>query len=222
MESQRICFRDRGEAGRRLAERVGQLSGDVLVAALPRGGVPVALPVAESLGAPLDVLLVRKLGVPGQRELAMGAIGEGGAIVVNDAVVQRAGVSRTAWRRAVRHAKAELGAQRKRFGGLGARAELANQSVIIVDDGIATGSTVRAACQIARQKGANEVIIATPVAPPDMVEALEKVADSVVVVATPYPFWSIGRFYDDFRQVTDDEVVRLFSDNRRGFVDGDR
>ena len=211
MNSRRIRFRDRHDAGSRLAEKLGHLSSDTVVLGLPRGGVPVAVEVARALGAPLDVLLVRKLGVPFQPELAMGAIGEGGVIVRNEEVIGRASVSTRAWKRAVGQAKHELEDQRAQFRGDRSPTELSGRAVVIVDDGIATGSTVRAACQVVRHRGASRVIIATPVAPVETVEELGNIADEVVTVATPDPFFAIGRFYDSFGQVSEEEVTRLLS-----------
>ena len=214
MDRARIRFRDRDEAGRRLADLLGHLSGEIVVLALPRGGVPVALPVADALRVPLDVLLVRKLGVPHQPELAMGAIGEGGAIVRNDDVVRRARVSDTSWLRVVRRETAEVARQRSLFRAEQPAVDLNGVTSVIVDDGIATGSTVQAACQIAIHGGASRVVVAAPVAPLETVEHLRGIADEVVTVATPDPFFAIGRFYDDFHQVSDEEVKEILSGPR--------
>lgn len=220
MTRKRTRFRDRQEAGRQLAELLGHLTGDVVVLGLPRGGVPVAHEVAGSLRAPLDVLLVRKLGVPMQPELAMGAIGEGGAVIRNEEVLSRAGVSETAWRQIVRQEKAELSRQQSLFRGDRAPATIAGRTAVIVDDGIATGSTVQAACRIARERSAARVIVAAPVAPSETVEELRTIADEVVTVAIPDPFLAIGLFYDDFHQVSDAEVKALFAGDHGFYPDG--
>jgi putative phosphoribosyl transferase len=201
-------FSNRCDGGRRLAERLTHLRGrDVVVVGLPRGGVPVAAEVARALAAPLDVIVVRKLGVPVQPELGMGAIGEDGVRVINPDVVRLAGVTDRdiAAVEAVERAELERRAQRFRAGR--ERVALAGREVVIVDDGIATGSTARAACEVARAEGATRVVLATPVAPPDWTARLGDAADELVCVATPEPFWAIGQFYDDFTQTSDEEVI---------------
>jgi len=205
-------FTDRLDAARQLAERLGRFAGvDVTVLGLPRGGVPVAARVAAALGAPLDVIVVRKLGVPFQPELAMGAIGEGGARVLDADLVRMAGVDDRELAEVERRERAELERRVQRFRAARPRADLSGQTALIVDDGIATGSTARAACQVARAQGAARVVLAAPVAPPDVVARLAEVADEVVVCATPEPFYGVGQFYADFSQVDDDEVVDLLT-----------
>jgi len=205
-----MSFVDRAEAGRRLARRVKQLpSEDFVVLGLPRGGVPVAFEVARELGAPLDVIVVRKLGVPYQPELAMGAIGEAGVRVVNDRVVRAAGVTQEEFAVVEERERAELARRAARFRGGRSRVPIGGRTALIVDDGIATGSTVRAACQVARAQRAARVIVATPVAAPESAAALREDADEVVALETPEPFFAIGQFYDDFSQTSDEEVVRL-------------
>lgn len=206
----RVSFADRVEAGRRLAEHLGHLRGpDVIVVGLPRGGVPVADQVARALDAPLDVILVRKLGVPSQPELAMGALGEGGVRVLDERVSRMAGVSADALARVEDRERAELERRGHRFRDGRPHHPLADRVVIVVDDGIATGSTARAACAVARAAGARRVVLAVPVAPIDWIFRLGDAADEYVAVATPDPFYAVGEFYADFTQTSDDDVVRL-------------
>jgi putative phosphoribosyl transferase len=201
-------FRNRTEAGRSLAGRLEHRRGeDTLVVGLPRGGVPVAAEIAKHLGAPLDVILVRKLGVPIQPELGMGAIGENDIKILNPAIVQAMGVTDDVIRRVERDERVELARRAAQFRGDRPRIPLTGRVVIVVDDGIATGSTARAACAVAREEGAREVVLAVPVAPPEWTERLAGEADEFVAVATPEPFFAIGEFYDDFSQTTDDEVI---------------
>ncbi|MGZ4442318.1 MAG: phosphoribosyltransferase family protein [Nocardioidaceae bacterium] len=204
-------FTDRVDAGRRLAARLSHLAGeDVVVLGLPRGGVPVAFEVARALAAPLDVLVVRKLGVPFQPELAMGAVGEGGVTVHNERILDEARITVDELATVEQRERAEVDRRVPRFRS-GAPTSLAGRTAVVVDDGIATGSTARAACQIARAKGADRVVLATPVAPPDRVASLRGDADEVVCLETPAYFVSIGSFYDDFSQTSDEEVVDLLT-----------
>lgn len=203
-----MIFADRVDAGRRLAERLGHLAGpDTVVVGLPRGGIPVAEHVARALGAPLDVIIVRKLGVPRQPELGMGAIGEDGVRVINDEVVRVSGATPEQIAAVEERERTELSRRARRFRGGRTRLGLAGRVVIVVDDGIATGSTARAACEVARAEGASRVVLAVPVAPKDWTERLAGSADEFVSVHTPGDFAAIGQFYDDFRQTTDDEVL---------------
>jgi len=203
-----MVFADRADAGRRLASRLGHLRDEpVVILGLPRGGVPVAFQVAQALGAPLDVIVVRKLGVPFQPELAMGAVGEGGVRVINREIVHMARVSEDelaaveAWERAAVEARAA------RYRARWPRQPLDGRVAVVVDDGIATGSTARAACQIARAHGAVRVVLAVPVAPPGWQARIGGDADEFVCVSTPPEFFAIGEFYDRFSQVSDDEVI---------------
>jgi putative phosphoribosyl transferase len=184
---------------------------NVVVLALPRGGVPVAFEVAQALPAPLDVLLVRKIGVPSQPELAMGAIGEDGVRVVNDRIVHAVRVSDAEFARVEAAERRELERRATRYRGDRPRIDLADHTAVIVDDGVATGSTARAACLVARQHGATSVVFATPVAPPSAIRELRRDADEVVALETPEVFYAIGQFYDDFGQTSDDEVVALLT-----------
>ncbi|HUY23372.1 MAG TPA: phosphoribosyltransferase [Acidimicrobiales bacterium] len=203
-------FIDRADAGRRLAALLDHLRGsDVVVVGLPRGGVPVAFEVARALGAPLDVIAVRKVGVPFQPELAMGAIGEAGARVVDERVVAAAGISSEEFAAVEARERVELERRVRRFRGERPPVSLAGRTVVVVDDGIATGSTARAACQVARARGAARVVLAIPVAPPESVATLSRDADEVVCVETPVRFFAIGEFYEDFTQTSDAEVIAL-------------
>jgi putative phosphoribosyl transferase len=207
-------FRNRAEAGALLAIEVSRRLLDILpdrivVLGLPRGGVPVAAAVATALGAPLDVIVVRKLGVPVQPELAMGAIGENGIRVLNAEVLAVTGVRESELMEVERRERAELERRAALYRGGRAPIDLSAKVAVIVDDGIATGSTAAAAAQIARQAGASRVIIATPVAPPTTIRRLASVADDVISVRTPENFFAIGEWYADFSPTSDDEVRRL-------------
>jgi predicted phosphoribosyltransferase len=205
-------FRDRIDAGDRLAEHLAGLADrPVVVLGLPRGGVPVAARVAHRLDAPLDVIVVRKLGVPGHRELALGAIGEGGARVLDAGLMARLGVRSEDVARVEAEERHELTERVGRLRGDHPPADLEGRVVVIVDDGIATGSTARAACRVARARGAAEVVVAAPVGPPEAAEALADAADQVVLVETPRSFGAVGAWYDDFRPTSDEEVAELLA-----------
>lgn len=201
-------FLDRVDAGRILAYRLRHLQNEtIVVLGLPRGGVPVALQVALALGAPLDVIVVRKLGVPFQPELGMGAIGEDGVRIVNDEVVRLAGVSSEDFDRVEQRERTELERRARRFRAGRPRVALAGRTAVVVDDGIATGSTARAACEVARAQGATRVVLAVPVAPPGWEERIRGAADELICLETPAPFFAIGQFYADFSQTSDEEVI---------------
>ena len=203
-----MVFADRDDAGRRLADRLGHLRGEpVVVLGLPRGGVPVAFQVAQALGAPLDVIVVRKLGVPFQPELGMGAVGEDGARVINPEIVHAVGVPEHDLAAVVAREKAQVEARAARYRVRRPRQPLNGRVAVVVDDGIATGSTARAACQIARAQGAARVVLAVPVAPPGWQARIGADADELVCVATPGEFFAIGQFYAAFPQVSDEEVL---------------
>jgi putative phosphoribosyl transferase len=205
-------FDDRRDAGRQLAARLGHLvSQDPVVLGLPRGGVPVAGEVARVLGAPLDVLIVRKIGVPSQPELAMGAIGEGGVRVLNLDVLRLAGVSEEDWVRVEEREWAELERRARDLRGPHPRIPLAGRVAVIVDDGLATGSTAKAACRVARAAGAARVVLAVPVAPAGWERSFENEADELVAVVTPESFRAVGQWYTDFDQTTDSEVEACLS-----------
>jgi putative phosphoribosyl transferase len=210
-------FANRIEAGTRLARQLTHLRGqDLVVVGLPRGGVPVAYRVAHDLGAPLDVILVRKLGVPFQPELAMGAIGEGDVRVIDEDLIRLAGISDRELARVEERERVELERRATRYRAGLQREPLAGRVVVVVDDGIATGSTARAACQVARLQGASRVVLATPVAPADWTRKLADAADELIAIDTPEPFHAIGQFYRDFSPTTDDEVVRWLERARAG------
>ncbi|MBE3012173.1 phosphoribosyltransferase [Microbispora sp. NEAU-D428] len=202
-------FVDRRDAGLRLGERLRGLpwTEDAVVLGLPRGGVPVAFQVARALGAPLDVIVVRKLGVPYQPELGFGAIGEGGVRVLNPDVVRLANITRAEMAEVERRERAELERRARRFRGGREPVDLAGRTVIVVDDGIATGGTARAACQVARAHGASRVVLAVPVGAPETIASLRRDADEVVCLDTPDHFYAIGAWYDDFTQASDEDVV---------------
>ncbi|TFC25132.1 phosphoribosyltransferase [Cryobacterium sp. TMT1-3] len=203
-------FADRADAGRQLAARLTSLrSSDPVVVGLPRGGVPVASEVARALHAPLDVIVVRKLGLPIAPEVAMGAIGEDGVRVLNDDIVRQVGVSAGKLRTVEYRERAELEAREALYRGGRRRLDLTGRVVIIVDDGIATGATARVACQVARQRGAARVVMAAPVMPPDA--DLRMGADEIVWVIQPPQFWAVGAHYRDFTPTTDTEVVALLA-----------
>ena len=203
-----MSFRDRSEAGRRLGERLAHHAGDpsVLVLALPRGGVPVAAGVAGALGAYLDVLFVRKLGVPGRRELAMGAIASGGVRIVNDAVVTSSAVSEDEFARVAEEETAELERRERDLRGGRPPPAVEGRTTILVDDGLATGSTMRAAVAALRALGAARVVVGVPVGSPDTCAELAREVDELVCVETPEPFYAISLWYVDFEQVSDEEV----------------
>jgi len=208
MREPTVLFTDRLEAGRRLGARLEYLRGqDVVVLGLPRGGVPVGAQVAEALDAPLDVCLVRKLGVPHQPELGMGAIGEDGVRVINQEVLRGSGASEADLERVEAHERAVLAQRAARYRGDRRPADVAGRTAVIVDDGVATGSTARVACRIARARGAARIVLAVPVAPWDFPQRLAGEADDLVCLATPADFYAIGQFYGDFTQVADDEVT---------------
>jgi predicted phosphoribosyltransferase len=206
-------FRDRHDAGRALARMLAPYAGraDVLVLALPRGGVPVAYEVARALGAPLDVFLVRKLGVPGHEELAMGAIASGGVRVVNEAVITALGVPDAAIERVAAEEGRELERRERAYRGGRPAPELSGREVILVDDGLATGSSMRAAAAAARARGPRRIVVAVPVAAAETCRDLAREVDAVVCAATPEPFYAVGMWYDDFAQTGDGEVRELLA-----------
>ena len=205
-----MLFVDRADAGRQLARRLLYLRGaDAVVVALPRGGVPVAAEVARELRAPLDVIVVRKLGVPFQPECGFGAIGEGGATVIDDDVVRQARLTQQAIAGAEARERARLDRRVAQLRGGRPPVPLAGRIAVVVDDGIATGSTARAACLVARARGASRVIVAVPVGAAEAIGSLRHDADEVVCLHTPAPFVAIGDWYQDFSQVADAEVTGL-------------
>ena len=211
-------FNDRADAGRQLASRMDFLRDqDVVVLGLPRGGVPVAFEVAKALGAPLDVLLVHKLGVPLHPELAFGAIGEGGVRVINHSVVREAHLSDLEMTAVESKEGAELQRRSERFRGDHDRISLKGRTAVIIDDGIATGATAQAACQMARAQGASRVVLAIPIGATDTAKQFAEYADEVVCLTTPVPYFAVGQGYRNFAQTSDDEVVALLNRARSGF-----
>ncbi len=205
-----MLFRDRSEAGRRLAAELKDFAdGDTVVLALPRGGVPVGFEVAQALNVPLDVLVVRKLGTPGQEELAMGAIAPGGQRVLNWEVIDAVGISPQLIDAVAAREARELERREQEYRGNRERVDLRGRTVILVDDGLATGSSMRAAIAAVRQQEPNKVVVAVPVAARATCAELQEEADEVVCLYMPMQFHAVGRWYQDFSQVTDDEVCEL-------------
>jgi putative phosphoribosyl transferase len=214
-----MSFRDRADAGRRLAERLEAFRAQSpVILGLPRGGVPVAAEVAQALDAPLDVLIVRKLGVPWHPELGFGAIGEGGIIVLNRDLVQDAGLTAPEIEEVTTVEQAELERRVRHYREGRPAVDLEGRTVIVVDDGIATGFTVRAAVEVARRRGAGRVVVAVPVASPRVVEELRSLADEVIVLEAQEAFVAVGQFFWDFPQTSDEEVTRLLSSLSRAPV----
>lgn len=207
-----MMFQDRSAAGRRLAKALAEYKGrNAVVLALPRGGVPVAAEVAAALDAPLDLILVRKIGVPTQPELAMGAVVDGTAPIVvrNEDVIELSGTTADEFKAECERQLAEIERRRQLYIGERARADVSGQVVIVIDDGIATGATTRAALQAIRNRKPKELVLAIPVAPPDTIEKLRPEVDALICLETPEMFGAIGYFYRDFRQVSDQEVVAI-------------
>ncbi len=209
-----MIYKDRSDAGRRLARALLPYAKDFpVVLALPRGGVIVAAEIAAELDAPLDLLLVRKIGVPFQPELAMGAVVDGGRphIIRNEDIISHAGVSERDFHRVCEAELTELDRRRDLYLAGRPRVDVAGRVVIVVDDGIATGATVRAALEAIHERNPRRVVLATPVAPTRTLEELSEVTDDIVCLQSHETFYAIGLYYDDFRQVSDDEVIGILS-----------
>jgi putative phosphoribosyl transferase len=207
-------FRDRAHAGRVLGERVRDRyagAANVLVLGLPRGGVPVAFEVARVLAAPLDVFVVRKLGVPGHEELAMGAIASGGTRVLNEPVVGALGLGEQEIARAAAVERDELGRRERAYRGDRGPVDASGRTVILVDDGLATGSTMRAAALAIRAQSPERVVVGVPVAARETCDELRLDVDELVCLLTPAPFYAVGAWYEDFAPTSDDEVRRLLA-----------
>ena len=204
-------FRNRQEAGREVAPRLGKYGNreDVLVLGLPRGGVPVAYEVATALEVPLDIFVLRKLGVPGHEELAFGAIGSGGVRILNADVVDRLGISELEVAAVTQEETKELERRETRYRGSRPPLDVRGRTVILVDDGIATGASIRAAIHAIRKMRPAAIVVATPVAPRATCNLLRREVDELVCAESPEPFYGVGQFYQDFSAVSDEEVVAL-------------
>jgi putative phosphoribosyl transferase len=204
-------FRNRQEAGRLLVGRLAAYAdrADVVILALPRGGVPVAFEIASALNAPLDVMVVRKLGVPGHEELAMGAIASGGVQVINEEVVRHLGLTPAVLASVAAIERHELARRERTYRGERSPVTVEGRTVILVDDGLATGSTMRAAVAALRKRGPARIVVAVPTAAPETCEEFKVEVDEMVCATTPTPFYGVGQWYDDFSQTTDEEVRDL-------------
>ncbi len=214
-----VAFRDRAGAGKRLAAVLADAyagRSDVLVLALPRGGVPIGVEVADALGAELDLMLVRKLGVPGHRELAMGAVATGGVSVLNQDVTRALGIGYEVIDAVAGRERAELMRRERAYRGAQPPVEVEGRALILVDDGLATGATMRAAVESVQALRPAEVVVAVPVAPEDTCRELEEVADKVICLESPEPFLAIGAWYERFPEVTDNEVRALLDRGQAG------
>jgi predicted phosphoribosyltransferase len=215
-------FRNRREAGRILATSMGPFADrpDVVILALPRGGVPVGFELAQALRAPLDVMVVRKLGVPGHEELAMGAIASGGVRILNEDVIRMLGIGPEVIDRVARQEQQELARRERAYRGDRGPAAVKGRTVVLVDDGLATGSTMRAAVAALRTLQPSRIVIAVPTAAVETCQELRAEADEVICAMTPTPFFGVGQWYDDFSQTTDEEVHDLLQHARTESVDG--
>ena len=207
------AFPDRAAAGKLLAEKLQQYAGrdDVIVLGLPRGGVPVAYEVARVLRVPLDVFIVRKLGVPGFEELAVGAIASGGVRVLNDDVARSLPNASEIIEAVTQREIAELQRREQKYRDGRPSPQIENRTVILIDDGLATGATMRAAVKALRQRGAAKIVVAVPVGPPDTCKEFEDEADEVVCASAPEFFQAVGQYYEDFSQTSDEEVSELLA-----------
>jgi putative phosphoribosyl transferase len=215
-----LIFKDRVDAGRLLATQLKEYANqpDLLVLGLPRGGVPVAFEVARALKAPLDVFLVRKLGVPGHEELAMGAIASGGIRILNDMVVKGLNIANEAINQVTERELNELQRRERQYQGDNPGPEVHNHTVILIDDGLATGTTMRAAAIALRQQQPARIIVAVPVAAPETCDEFRDLVDEVVCAVTPRELYAVGLWYEDFSQTSDDEVVELLERSRKEWL----
>ncbi len=209
-------FRDRFDAGRLLAQQLKPKYGqgkDVIVLGLPRGGVPIASEIAKALHAPLDICIVRKLGVPENREVAMGAIASGGIMILNEDLVQSLNISQAELEEVIVREWQELERRERLYRGDRSMPNLHNHTVILVDDGMATGSTLKAALSVIKQQQPKEIVVAVPVAPPDVCDELKQEVDAVVCLLTPKYLYSISLWYTDFSPTSDQQVRELLAEN---------
>jgi len=217
-------YKDRREAGRKLAQELSAYSGrsDVVVLALPRGGVPVAYEVARALGVPLDIFIVRKLGLPGREELAIGAIASGGVRVLNDDIVQALMIPQTMIETVTRRELEELERRERVYRGDRPGPEVRDRTVILIDDGLATGASMRAAVAALRLQNPARIVVAVPTAAPETCEAFRTVVDEIVSPMTPEPFYGVGRWFEDFSQTSDEEVWALLEQAARHLQHGQK
>ncbi len=208
-------FKNRVEAGKQLASALKSVNKNAIVLAIPRGGVVVGFEVAQALGIPLDVVITRKIGAPDNPELAIGAVAEDGTAIIDDRLVRMLQVSKGYISEEVERQKTEIKRRLLKYRGDIPYPRMANREVIVVDDGVATGSTLKAALLSIRKKGAKAVIVAVPVGPPDTISELKRMANRVVCLSTPEPFYAIGEFYEDFEQTEDSEVIELLQMNKK-------
>jgi predicted phosphoribosyltransferase len=215
-------FKDRRDAGRKLAQKLSSYDGkpDTLVLALPRGGVPVAYEVALALNAPLDVFIVRKLGLPGREELAMGAVASGGVRVLNGDIIRLLSVPEEVINFVAKRELQELQRRETLYRGNRPTPEVRDRTVILIDDGLATGASMRAAIAGLRAQHPTRIVVAVPAAAPDICEAFRSEVDEVVCAITPEPFYGVGRWYEDFSQVTDEEVQMLLEKANHQYLYG--
>ena len=215
-------FKDRRDAGRKLAQKLSVNAGkpDILVLALPRGGVPVAYEVALALSAPLDVFIVRKLGLPGREELAMGAVASGGVRVLNGDIVRMLSIPEEVINIVVKRELRELKRREELYRGNRPTPEVRERTILLIDDGLATGASMRAAIAGLRAQDPARIVVAVPAAAPEACEAFQAEVDEIVCAITPEPFYGVGRWYEDFSQVTDEEVRMLLEEANRQYLYG--
>lgn len=207
-------LKDRVEAGKKLASAVKSVVKDAIILAVPRGGVIVGFEVAQALGMPLDIIVTKKIGAPENPELAVGAVAEDGTFILDEEILRQIYVPKEYINEEVKRQKQEIQRRLIRYRGDVPYPSLKNREVVVVDDGVATGSTLKAALRLLRSKGAKTVVVAIPVGPLDTIRELKKLADRVVVLLTPEPFYAIGQFYMDFSQNNDEEVIELLRRSR--------
>ncbi len=207
-------LKNRVEAGKQLAQTLKTVDKNAIVLAVPRGGVVVGYEVAATLGIPLDIIVTKKIGAPDNPELAVGAVAEDGTYILDEDVLRQVYAPSDYITAEVERQRQEIHRRLIRYRGNVPYPDLKNREVIIVDDGVATGSTLKAAIRLVRNKGARKIIVAVPVGPPDTIGELKKLADQVVVLLTPEPFFAIGQFYADFDQTSDEEVIELLRQSR--------